>query len=263
VQSDQSTPEACGRHPGKDGRVSVPRGIAQATQAARIAVYLFIAWLAPMVLASVQLGHPGSVSFMADYETHLRSLVAIPLLLFAESQIDPAVRSVVHSLAIRDGVTHALANNLNPNENGDLPLEGRVPARPNEAYFRHVDQVVEAAAGLGLRIGMLPTWGDKVCRLWGIGPDVFDPAYQAQGLGEAVSRAFDYGQFLGRRYQESPHIIWMLGGDRPADGDRGEGPADRTGLGSRRRALFQRALDRKRHAEFRRVRGKLHEPPYG
>lgn len=68
-------------------------------QGARIALFLFVAWIAPMVLASVQPDRPGTVTFMADLETHLRSLVAIPLLLFAESQIDPEVRYVVRSFA--------------------------------------------------------------------------------------------------------------------------------------------------------------------
>jgi hypothetical protein len=76
-----------------------PRLRPPAQQAARIAFYLLVAWVAPMVLASGQPERPGAVSFMADCETHLRSLVAIPLLLFAESQIDPEVRYVVHSLA--------------------------------------------------------------------------------------------------------------------------------------------------------------------
>ncbi len=117
-----------------------------------------------------------------------------------------------------------------PNAYGHVPfrtdaqglIDPRQPdLRPGEAddYWDHVDYIVAAAARQGLYVALLPTWGDKVCRLWGIGPDIFDPAYQDQGLEEAISRAFHYGRFLGRRYQESPHIIWMLGGDRPADGD--------------------------------------------
>src|SRR5258706_15522579 len=47
-----------------------------------------------------------------------------------------------------------------PNMQGDVPLIGD-PTRPNEAYFAHVDAVVELAASLGLQIGMLPASGDK------------------------------------------------------------------------------------------------------
>ncbi|MDF2697096.1 MAG: hypothetical protein K0S65_5479 [Labilithrix sp.] len=71
----------------------------RAHRGARVALYLLITWAAPLFLVSVQAGRLGTVSFMADFETHLRSLVAIPLLVFAESQIDPEVRYVVRSLA--------------------------------------------------------------------------------------------------------------------------------------------------------------------
>ena len=54
-----------------------------------------------------------------------------------------------------------------PNMNGDLPLIDDDPTRPKEAYFAHVDAVVEAAQALGLYIGMLPTWGDKWNQKWG------------------------------------------------------------------------------------------------
>jgi len=47
------------------------------------------------------------------------------------------------------------------------------PAQPNEAYFCHVDWIVEKANSLGLVIGMLPTWGDKVGKTHGDGPQIF------------------------------------------------------------------------------------------
>src|SRR5690606_20157956 len=52
-----------------------------------------------------------------------------------------------------------------PNPYGETPLIDNDPTRPNEAYFRHVDFIVEAAAARGMYIGMLPTWGDKFNRL--------------------------------------------------------------------------------------------------
>jgi hypothetical protein len=92
-----------------------------------------------------------------------------------------------------------------PTPDGLLPLEDGDPTRPNEAYFAHVDEVIRMAAGYGLYIGLLPTWGDKVTPMWGAGPAVFD---------EENARV--YGEFLGRRYAEDTNIIWILGGDRPA-----------------------------------------------
>jgi len=87
-----------------------------------------------------------------------------------------------------------------PNAYGDFPLHKNSPARPNEAYFQHVDFIVSKAESLGLYIGMLPAWG----RYWKkVGPyDLFDP-----------ENARTYGEFLGKRYPDAP-IIWILGGDQ-------------------------------------------------
>ena len=91
---------------------------------------------------------------------------------------------------------------LRPNAQGDLPLIDADPARPNEAYFAHVDYVMERAAELGLHIGMLPTWGDKWNKSRGEGPEIFTP-----------ENARVFATFLARRYAEQP-LIWILGGDR-------------------------------------------------
>ena len=98
-----------------------------------------------------------------------------------------------------------------PNSYGHRPLIDNDPARPdvkegpNNDYWDHVDYIVNQAAALGLYIGLLPTWGDKWNRKWGVGPEVFTP-----------ENAEAYGQFLGQRYKDKP-IIWILGGDRPIE----------------------------------------------
>ncbi len=86
-----------------------------------------------------------------------------------------------------------------PNAYGDLPLVDKDPARPNEAYFRHVDYIVDKAQELGLFIGMLPSWG----------------SYWKEDSGKGILNATNagiYGRFLGGRYRNKP-IIWILGGD--------------------------------------------------
>ncbi len=62
-----------------------------------------------------------------------------------------------------------------PNAYGHTPLLNNDPVRPQEEFFRHVDWVVDKATELGLYIGMLPSWGDKVNKRWGIGPEIFNP----------------------------------------------------------------------------------------
>lgn len=94
-----------------------------------------------------------------------------------------------------------------PNHYGHLPLENNDPAKPVEAYFRHVDYVVKKAEKFGLYVGMLPSWGDKWNKKWGVGPEIFTPA-----------NAEIFGEFLGRRYKDRP-IIWILGGDRNPEND--------------------------------------------
>lgn len=93
------------------------------------------------------------------------------------------------------------------NAYGHKPLIDNDPNRPVEAYFQHVDYIVDKAAEKGLFIGFLPTWGDKVNLKWGPGPTIFNTA-----------NARTYGKFLGTRYKDKKNIIWILGGDRdPAD----------------------------------------------
>lgn len=90
-----------------------------------------------------------------------------------------------------------------PNPYGEIPLENDDPTKPREAYFQHVDFIVRKAAELGLHIGMLPTWGDKVNKAWGIGPEIFN-----------ADNAKTYGRWLATRYKNDKNIIWIIGGDR-------------------------------------------------
>jgi hypothetical protein len=91
-----------------------------------------------------------------------------------------------------------------PNSYGEIPLENDDPTKPREAYFRHVDYVIDKAAQLGLHVGLLPTWGDKIFKdKWGTGPEIF-----------SKENAFAYGKWIGNRYRDRKNIIWILGGDR-------------------------------------------------
>lgn len=125
-----------------------------------------------------------------------------------------------------------------PNVYGDLPLIGKNPARPavtpgsNPAnkdqydYWDHVDYVVNEAAGLGLHVALLPTWGS-----WVGDRTIFTPA-----------SAKAYGEFLGRRYKDKG-VIWVLGGDRvPTQSDlevwRAMAEGIERGVGGRDKALI-------------------------
>jgi hypothetical protein len=91
-----------------------------------------------------------------------------------------------------------------PNPYGNTPLINDDPAKPNEAYFQHVDYIIDKAASYNLNIGLLPTWGDKIFKSnWGTGPEIFN-----------VPNAREYGKWIGNRYKDKKNIIWILGGDR-------------------------------------------------
>lgn len=95
-----------------------------------------------------------------------------------------------------------------PNINGRIPLAGDDPTRPNELYFRDLDAVIRLAASKGLYVGLVPTWGDKINgEMWGVGPVIFNS-----------ENAKVYGRFLGQRYRDDTNILWILGGDRTAEG---------------------------------------------
>lgn len=93
-----------------------------------------------------------------------------------------------------------------PNAYGDLPLQEKNPLQPNEAYFKHVDYIVNKAEQLGLFMGILPTWGSY----W--------KSNRHQRLIFTPENAREYGRFLGSRYIDKP-IIWILGGDQNINND--------------------------------------------
>lgn len=144
--------------------------------------------------------------------------------LFHRLSRDEAVKYLQNRADRKYSVIQAVAlaelDGLNdPNAHGDKPLLDNDPTKPdvtpgadpNDAaqydYWDHVDYVVDEAAARGIYTAMLPTWGDKWNKKWGVGPVVFTPA-----------NAETYGEFLGRRYKDKA-IIWVLGGDRNPEAD--------------------------------------------
>jgi len=84
-----------------------------------------------------------------------------------------------------------------PNAYGQRPWVGD-PARPNPAFFEHVDRLLALAERHGLVLAMLPTWGYYVTDV-----KTFNAA-----------NAYAYGKWLGSRYRKSPNVVWVNGGDR-------------------------------------------------
>lgn len=94
-----------------------------------------------------------------------------------------------------------------PNRQGDFPLHDQDPAKPNEKFFAHIDQVVEACNDHNIVAGLLPTWGCYWNPKWASTPTIFNP-----------TNARTYGKFLGERYKDKK-LVWILGGDRPVENE--------------------------------------------
>lgn len=69
------------------------------------------------------------------------------------------------------------------------------PTRPNEAYFQHVDYIVNRANALGIQVALVPA----------------DTRWVENGIFTPTN-AYILGRYLGRRYANAD-MIWVLGGD--------------------------------------------------
>jgi hypothetical protein len=81
---------------------------------------------------------------------------------------------------------------------GEAPFIDRDPAKPNEAFFKNVDFVINRANELGLVMGLV------TAKSWHVNnhPEkVFDE-----------KNAYAFGKFLGERYKNNA-VLWYPGGD--------------------------------------------------
>jgi WD40 repeat protein len=87
---------------------------------------------------------------------------------------------------------------------GETPFIDRDPARPNEAFFKNMDHIINRANELGLVVGLV------VAKSWHVNkhPErVFD-----------AKNAYVFGKFLGQRYKNNA-VMWYVGGDSAPGND--------------------------------------------
>ncbi|KAL4890310.1 hypothetical protein BDV59DRAFT_195060 [Aspergillus ambiguus] len=82
-----------------------------------------------------------------------------------------------------------------PNRNGDLPFIDKDVNQPNEAYWAYVDSIIELAWKKGIRVCMVPAWGNYV----------HDSANSPGVLNTNTAPAF--GRFIGHRYPYLPKTL--------------------------------------------------------
>jgi hypothetical protein len=86
-------------------------------------------------------------------------------------------------------------------------VDGGSAENPND-YWDHVDFCLNALQERGMYAAVLPFWGRRYV----------NASHQGHSMPVfTLDNIFEYGQFLGERYQNAPHIIWVNGGDVSAD----------------------------------------------
>lgn len=79
-------------------------------------------------------------------------------------------------------------------------------SKPNEAYFRYIDYVLDEAEAFGFYVLLLPVWGHLV-----VGDNWAGDTFPKTVTEE---KAYGYGAWLGQRMQHRKNLLLCLGGDR-------------------------------------------------
>ena len=80
---------------------------------------------------------------------------------------------------------------------GNLPFLEGDPGRPNEAFWRHIDDILDKARAHGLYVALVPMWGQEYAK-----------AFKAD-----AEKARVFGRWIGRRYASRNHVVWIVSGE--------------------------------------------------
>jgi hypothetical protein len=75
---------------------------------------------------------------------------------------------------------------------------------PNEAYFAHVDHIVQSAAQKGIVVLLAPAY---------VGYQCGDEGWCAELTAATNADLTAWGQYVGNRYKNYSNIVWLIGGD--------------------------------------------------
>jgi hypothetical protein len=82
--------------------------------------------------------------------------------------------------------------------------------KPNEAYFQHVDWVLQQAQAQGFEVLATVAY---LGALTGRDNNTHLQGWMQEMKANGVANLTQYGQFLGQRYKSFPNIVWVEGGD--------------------------------------------------
>jgi Protein of unknown function (DUF4038)/Putative collagen-binding domain of a collagenase len=84
-----------------------------------------------------------------------------------------------------------------PNYAGETPFTSLDPVTLNEAYWRHIDFIIDTARKRNLVVAMATMWGHDADSLF----------------PHALKNNERYGKLLGRRYRDRDNLIWLVTGE--------------------------------------------------
>jgi hypothetical protein len=88
---------------------------------------------------------------------------------------------------------------------GQSPFNGPPFTHEQEAFFAHLDDVLQRAASHGITVLLNPTFSGYVC------DDAYGWCPELEAASDSDITAF--GAYLGNRYKSYSNIVWLIGGD--------------------------------------------------
>ena len=89
------------------------------------------------------------------------------------------------------------------NKDGNDCFTGADFSTPNEAYFAHVDSVLDLALAKNMVVLLIPAY---------LGANDAD-GWRTDIAAATLTTMYEYGQYIGNRYKDYDNIVWCLGGD--------------------------------------------------
>jgi hypothetical protein len=106
--------------------------------------------------------------------------------------------NVIQMMAIRTGRPGTLdADRTVPNDAGEFPFSSLDPVELNEAYWHHIDVLIDDAGQRNLTVALATMWGSNADSLF----------------PNPLMNNRRYGYLLGQRYRERGNVIWLVCGE--------------------------------------------------
>ena len=101
-------------------------------------------------------------------------------------------------------IEHKFASNAPADFYNIQPFTGATFTTPNEAYFAHVDYILQSAAQKGIVVLLAPAY---------VGYQCGDEGWCVELAAATNAELTAWGQYVGNRYKNYDNIVWLIGGD--------------------------------------------------